>query len=267
MNSFELQMVDMLKELKENYSAVSVRAEFESEGTKLEELLRLKEVSMTAGLGLTLKIGGCESMRDILEARVVGVNCLAAPMVESAYALSKYLRAVDKVFLPEEKKNIEIVCDIETINASDNLEKMLLVPEISGLQGVVIERVDLCFSLGLKENDINSSKVNDIVLNIIQKAKKKNLLCIIGGGVSADSLDFFRSLPTGSLDRYETRKICFNCPKALGSQAQKGILKALAFEVLWLKNKFSYYEGISSADKKRLSLLEERYHEAIDALT
>ncbi|MFH1428285.1 MAG: aldolase, partial [Candidatus Margulisiibacteriota bacterium] len=81
MNDLELKMVDILKELKDKYGAVGVRAEFEAEGTKLEELLRLKEISMKAGVSLVLKIGGCESVRDMLEARVVGVDSLVAPMV------------------------------------------------------------------------------------------------------------------------------------------------------------------------------------------
>ena len=51
-------MLDVLKELKEKHGALSVRAEFEQEGTSFEELLRLKEICMAAELGLTLKDRG-----------------------------------------------------------------------------------------------------------------------------------------------------------------------------------------------------------------
>ena len=267
MNKLEDQMVDTLKELKKNYGALSVRAEFEAEGTKLEELLRLKEICMVAGMGLTLKIGGCESIRDMLEARIVGVNYLVAPMVESAYALRKYLQAVNKVFPPEERESIEILCNIETGTACENLSEMFQVPEIDTLQGIVIERVDLCFSLGLDDQAINNKEVNRIVLDAITLAKKKNkkLICTIGGGVSAHSLPFFESLPKGYLDRYETRKVCFSWRNGRNSR-DKAILKALGFEVLWLRNKLTYYSGISSADTKRMNLIEQRYWKAIDAL-
>ena len=125
MNSVEQRMVEILKELRESYGALAVRAEFEAEGTRLEELLRLKEICMTAGLGLTLKIGGCESIRDMLEAKIVGVDYLVAPMVESPYALRKYLQAVSKTFFSEEANPVEVLCNIETVTGCDNFEAML----------------------------------------------------------------------------------------------------------------------------------------------
>lgn len=266
MNKLELQMVDILRELKEKYGAISVKAEFEAEGIRLEELLRIKEISMVAGLGLTMKIGGCESIRDMLEAHTVGVNYLVAPMIESAYALQKYLQAVEKVFSSDEIKHIEILCNIETISAKKNLEEMLEIQEISLLKGIVIERVDLSLSSGLDDNSINNEEINQMVLSIIKNAKKNKLLCVIGGGVSKYSLPFFRSLPDGYLDRYETRKVCFVSPKALKNEPEKGILKALEFELLWLKNKLTYFEGISLADKQRMNLIEQRYVKTINSL-
>ncbi len=266
MNRVEERMVDIVKELKEVYGALSIRAEFEAEGTKLEELLRLKEICMVAGVGLTLKIGGCESIRDMLEARVVGVDYLVAPMVESAYALRKYLQAVAKVFPPDEKEAIEILCNIETETACKNLPEMLTIPEIATLQGIVIERVDLSFSLGLDETAVENEKVNRIVVDTISAAKKsRNLVCTIGGGVSAQSLPFFESIPKGYLDRYETRKVSFGWPSAKNGR-DKAILKALGFEVLWLRNKLSYYNNITASDSQRMQLIEQRYWKAIDNL-
>lgn len=259
-------MVDLLKELKQQYAAVGVRADFEAEGTRFEELLRLKEISMSAGLKFALKIGGCESIRDMLESRTVGVDCLAAPIVESAYALQKYLQAVDKIFPFEERKNLEIICNIETITAKDNFDEMLSIPEISFLQGVVIERVDMCRSLGMHEDSVNDPQVNQIVLDIIEKARKKGLLCTISGGVSQESLSFFRSIPKGFLHRYETHKVSFDFVKALAHAPEEGILKGLAFEFLWLENKLSYYKGISLGDKHRMELIQQRYGRAIELL-
>jgi hypothetical protein len=265
MNSLEMHMVDILKELKDKHSAIAVRAEFEAEGTKLEELLRLKEISLSAGLGLALKIGGCESVRDMLESRIVGVNYLIAPMVESAYSLHKYLQAVKKVFSPEELKGVEILCNIETITACNNFKSMLKMPEIHILKGIVIERVDLCFSLGHDEKYVNNKEIYQIVTNIIKLAKKNHLVCTLGGGLSAESLRYFDAMPELFPCRYETRKVCFSHSKSKNSY-EKSILKALGFELLWLKNKVSFCKAIYAADKERVAIIEQSYLKEIDRL-
>lgn len=265
MNTLECQMVEILTDLKKNHGAVGVKAEFEAEGTKLEELLRLKEVCMESYLKLVLKIGGCESIRDMLEARTVGVNTLVAPMVESAYALRKYLQAVCKVFSQEERDQTDILCNIETITAIENFPAMLTIPEVGILKGIVVERVDLCYSAGLGDQDIDNDKINSLVMDVAREAKKRELDFTVGGGVSAHSLPFFSTLKD-CLGAYETRKIRFQSQKALKEKPDKGILKALAFEVLWLRNKLDYYKNISAADKERMSLIEQRYMKQIHSL-
>jgi len=258
MNRLEERMVEVLRELKETYGALSIRAEFEEEGTKLEEMLRFKEIAMAAGLNLTLKIGGCESMRDMLESRIVGVNTLAAPMIESAYALKKYLLAVAKVFPREEREHLEILCNIETMTALKNFEGMLGISEISGLDGIVVERVDLCFSQGMPEAGIDDPKINTLVRDVLTKAKKAKLTTTIGGGVSANSIEFFKDI-RDVLTRYETRKVTFETSRALKGKSAEGILKAIFFETLWLKNKMTFQQGIYEKDRRRLDLLSQRY--------
>jgi len=63
------------------------------------------------------------------------------------------------------------------------------------------------------------------------------------------------------LDFYETRKISFSCPQALSHDPENGFIKALAFEMLWLKNKSTFYNSIYEADQRRIALIEQRYPE------
>lgn len=48
MNKRKERMLDILKELKNCYGAVAVKAEFEAEGSRLDELIMLNEVVFRA---------------------------------------------------------------------------------------------------------------------------------------------------------------------------------------------------------------------------
>jgi 4-hydroxy-2-oxoheptanedioate aldolase len=265
MNVVERKMVGLLRDLREHHHVIGVKAEFEAEGTRMEEALRLKEVVGAAGLGLTVKVGGCEALKDMYEARVIGVERIVAPMVESPYALKKFLEAFRMAFPEEERAEVVAAINIETKLSVDNFDEMLKVAGLSGLNGIVLGRVDMCGSLGLTREDVNGPVAMGIAREVFVKAKKAGLVCALGGGVSADSLPMLRELPRGHLDYFETRKVIFRSPDALGDDAPRGILKAVEFELLWLKNKRDYYGLIFAEDKTRIEMLEKRYRKMMDA--
>ena len=256
-------MIDTLKDLKENHHVRGVKAEFEAEGTRQEEALRLKEVVTKAGLELTIKIGGCEAIKDLYDARAIGVTRIVAPMIESAYALKKSIGAYKMAFPDDERGEVDFLVNIETVTGYNNFDEMLKLEEISFLKGIVLGRVDMTGSLGLTREDINAPQIMAIAKDLLVKAKARGLDCVIGGGVSAASLPFFRELPEGTIDHYETRKIIFQCPEALNAGADKGILKAVGFELMWLKNKRDFYKMIYEEDSHRITMLQQRYDKLI----
>lgn len=58
----------------------------------------LKRESLTDGVPLCCVIGGCEAVRDMYDARTFGVDGLIAPMIDSGYALVKFVEAVTSVY-------------------------------------------------------------------------------------------------------------------------------------------------------------------------
>jgi 4-hydroxy-2-oxoheptanedioate aldolase len=264
MNNLEKRMVDVLRDLKENHHVIGVKAEFEAEGTRMEEALRLKDVVSKAGLELTVKVGGCEALLDMYNARAIGVAHLVGPMVETPYALKKFLGAVKLAYPPEERDQTAFLVNIETIDAVRNFDLMLELPEIDELDGVVLGRVDLTGSMGRDREYVNSPEILDIARNLFRKAKERNMECVVGGGVSKETVPFIRQLPEGYVDRYETRKVIFKCPEALSDGYDRGILKAVGFELMWLKNKRDYYRLIFEEDSHRITMLEGRYKRLIE---
>ncbi len=265
MNLLEKKMIDTLKDMKENHHVIGIKAEFEAEGTRLEEALRLKEVVTKAGLDLTIKIGGCEAIKDMFDARIIGVSNIVAPMIETPYAMKKFVQATKFVFPEEERKDINFLINIETITGFENLDKMMSSPYFSEISGSVLGRVDMTGSMGLTREDINSEQIFEIANEMSKKMQKINKIMVIGGGVSAHSLPFFRRLPEKSLTKFETRKIIFDAQKALNDDnVEKGILKAVGFELMWLRNKREFYKMIFEEDAQRLSMLEARYKKLIE---
>ena len=229
----------------------------------MEEAMRLKDVSAQAGLGLNIKIGGCEALKDMFDATSLGVDRIIAPMVETPYALAKFLRAAKLAF--GEDSHVELLINVETATSVENFEAMLRIPQIERLDGVVIGRVDMSGSMGLTREQINSQEILRPSLQVAAQAKAAGKQVVVGGGVSVHSIPFFKAFPAGHLDRFETRKVIFSCPGAIDNP-EDAFLRAVEFELLWLRNKKAYYGAIHREDDERLAMMEKRYKDSIDLL-
>jgi hypothetical protein len=260
MNHKEKKMLAILKNLKASHGALSVKAEFEAEGTRIDELYRLIEISRRADMKIALKIGGCEAIRDLMESKQIGVDYILAPMVESPYALSKFIEAKNKVFSLGEQEDTDFLFNIETITTFNNLEAMMkIASDKEGVDGAVFGRVDFSGSLGLGREGINSKKITDYAIQTAKLSKEASLDYVVGGAVSVDTLPSLKDIHKNYLTRFETRKIIFDAEILHSENIESGLIHAVHFELLWLLNKQEYYKIITQEDDKRIGMLESRW--------
>ena len=261
MNNKEKQMLDILKKGRDEFGFNGIKAEFEAEGTRTEELLRLVEIARKADLKIGLKIGGCEALRDLIESKQIGVDYIIAPMIESEYALSKFIEAKNKIYDCDERKDTDFLINIETKSGFERLKPIVkLAKSKDAIDGIVFGRVDFVGSLGADRNSVNGENITEFCKSVSRECKDNDLDFVVGGAVSSDAIEALKEINQIHLTRFETRKIIFSSGALSDQLLKKSLLDAVYFELLWLQNKRSYYSLITSEDDVRISMLDKRWN-------
>jgi len=256
MNPTERRMLDMLKKGRDRFGVVAVKAEFEAEGTRPDEFLRLLEIAHRADLKVALKIGGCEAVSDLLASKLYGVDHIIAPMVETPYALTKFAEAKAKTY-GDNAEGAQFLFNLETEATLRNLDAMLPVAKAK-LDGIVFGRVDFTLSRGLPRTAINERQITDAVVEVAKACAANDLTLVVGGSVAVEAGPALREIRGIRLDRFETRKVIFDGAAAESSLFDAGIANAVAFELAWLENKRDHYRAIADEDLSRIRMIQER---------
>lgn len=263
MNLNEKRMLEILRELRSNHNVIAIKAEFEAEGTRTDEMVKLNEVVFRADMDLFVKIGGCEAVRDMDQCRILGASGIMAPMVETPFALEKFLGAINKVYTKDEQKEIEFIINAETKTCYDNFEDILSIPGADTIGSIAVGRVDLTASYGYGRDMINSDFIYERTRKFLEIARDKGVTPGMGGGVSLEAIPFIRNLGD-VVKKFETRKVVFKYSDDLN--IAEGLLLAMEFEILYLKNKHELYKRMAEEDLSRIKMMEDRFENMKETL-
>lgn len=246
-------LIDQLSRLKKDYNIAGIKQSFEDEGVTYDDVVTMRRITELCGLPLFIKIGGCEAKTDIRNCINLGIDAVVAPMVETPFALSKFLNAVN------EEEPIKTLFLCESITAYDNLDYIFSLPESDRLTGVIVGRSDFTKSMGLNKSEVDTKDVCARVEKVLKAAKNKNLITTIGGNISTKSSCFIKKMfELGLLDKIETRNVIIELNDGNITKLKKVIRGALDFEINWLRYNSRSYADLSDEYIYRAGLLESR---------
>jgi len=232
-----------------------IKISYEHEGALLNEIISMRYLTASIGLGLSIKIGGCEAKRDIVDCIDIGCDTIVAPMVDSSFALNKFLNSLNQYGYCREKG-----FNLETINAFNCLDE--LSRDFSKLDFVTVGRVDFVRSLNKNITFVDTDEMFEMVKKVFIKARENNTKCYLGGAISIDSKDFIgKLLEEKLLDKFETRYVIFDCQVIDFNKLDELFYLANVFEVEWLKYINSKYTLLANKDLQRIKMLESKEKE------
>lgn len=251
-------MNTLLKKIKylKNFGVVAIKQSLEDEAATFEDLIVMRKITKKLKLKLNVKVGGCEAKNDIFFCNSISTDGIVAPMVESEYALRKFIETVPRSFRGD------LYINLESKDAFKNLTKIIKTNEFNKLKGVVIGRSDLAGSFNLTKQEVDSDQILKLLKINLKKIKNKKKLVKMGGSITQKSKQFITELYNKNLiDRVETRNIEIKINKNLLYGFDKIVPLIFNFETEWLKFKLKNMklnEIIKSSIINRINEIDKR---------
>jgi len=237
-------MKKLIKKLEaiKKFGITAVKQSLEDEGASFKDIAIMRKITKAINVDLNVKIGGCEAKNDIFFCNKIKTDSIVAPMIESEYALRKFIQCVNV------RKNTSLLLiNLETNLSLNNLNRIIKSKPFKFLDGIVIGRSDLAGSLNLTRQEVNSKLIFNKVRNAFKKIKsisKKKLIFKMGGSITPMSSNFINKLYLENLlHKIETRNIEMKLSKHIINNLEHIIPKIYDFELEWLKFKLNMAEN------------------------
>ena len=226
-----------------------LKGEFEAEGLSRENVAAEALYAARHGLDYLVKISGAEAKSDVVYLEDLGLRSLVCPMIETPFAMQKYMEMLS----PGAFDHIGVT--IETITAVQHIESILDRGHL--LTDVTIGRTDLTASYS--GEGVESPQTISMVKTVAKAARQRGLTVTMGGSISKNTWSLLnddvelRDL----LQMVETRKAVMTVPKFLDKNA---LGMALSVEEELLRARAASAERTLPPIKSRIEALAKRRH-------
>ena len=182
-------------------------------------------------------------------------------MIESPFALDKFIESATKIISPTALSNIQLGINIETINAYKQFKEISKADGFSSLYNVTVGRVDFVNSMKKDRSYVNSSEMLEITTDIFTTARELGKKLYVGGAVTAASEEFFKTLyGKGLLDKFETRYVIYDPAIAVKNLSQC-LIEGQKLELDILRYRQDLYYRESTKEDARIEMISKRVEE------
>ncbi|MBX7059671.1 MAG: aldolase [Leptospirales bacterium] len=231
---------EQLRELHSAGFLCALKTGTEVEDMSFDEIRLLRAISDQI-IPLYVKVGGPEARNDIREMARIGVDAIIAPMIESHYALAKFIETLHDVLGASGYERMQKGVNLETIVGFRNLNEILKSAEARELDQLTAARSDLSGSMGLSADD---DRVLELCSIIVAHARENDLRTSVGGGIHTPAVE--RIIERVRPETVNTRHMVMPCRALLG-RVNEGVERNLEFEV----KLYQYLASMPSPRQKR----------------
>jgi len=221
------KLKDMISDLIKN-GCTGIKLSTEDQGVSFEFIDVVNNRIVHGAVPLHVKIGGPDARNDIRKSLEIRAKGIIAAMVESPFAVHKFVTAVKEIAGENLAKQLVLSINLETLSAYEKIDDILTTKEINEIDEIVIGVSDLAKSVGKATSD---PFVLDIVEKMCIRAKSAGKMVRVGGlmSVFVSRKDFRDRMIMGNLvDEVNTSSVAINVKKA--DNLESAYLKAINFE-------------------------------------
>lgn len=234
---------------------IELKISLEDEGLTFDQAVSIACQAHSNNIKVTMKVGGAEAISDMRFAKMIGCSGCVAPMIESSFALHKFINANNT----HQFNFDDLYINVESKQAYESINDILNSSDAKYLSGIVLGRSDFISSFGMTKDKTDSSECYDKAVKIFEAAKSKDKTTLMGGNINTNSQEFVTNLYEQKLlDYVETRNVKVKLSYSFLENYSDNLAKMLEFESSLLQYKSSTLDLLSANDKKRLNNLRTR---------